>query len=70
MIRAARPLLEAAARATERASSVVNISSVAAFNGSGSSIAYTASKAALNTMTLSLARALVPPIRLNAICPG
>jgi len=70
MIRAARPLLEAGARAKERPSSVVNVSSVAAFSGSGSSIAYTASKGALNTMTLALARVLAPLIRVNAICPG
>jgi 3-oxoacyl-[acyl-carrier protein] reductase len=49
---------------------VVNVSSVAAFSGSGSSIAYTASKGALNTMTLALARVLAPLIRVNAICPG
>ncbi len=70
MIRAARPLLEAGARAAERPSSVVNISSVAAFNATGSSLAYTASKAALNTMTLALARALAPLVRVNAVCPG
>ena len=64
MIRAARPLLKA--RATERPSSVVNVSSVAALNATGSSIAYTVSKAALNTMTLALARALAPLIRVNA----
>ena len=33
-------------------------------------MAYAASKGALNTMTLSLARALAPKIRVNAICPG
>jgi 3-oxoacyl-[acyl-carrier protein] reductase len=36
----------------------------------GSSIAYAASKGALNTLTLSLARALGPEVRVNAVCPG
>src|SRR3954469_21206859 len=58
MVRAARSLLEAGAKATERASAVVNVSSVAGISGVGSSIAYAASKGALNTMTFSLARAL------------
>lgn len=49
---------------------VVNVSSVAGISGIGSSIAYAASKGALNTMTLSLSRALAPNIRVNAICPG
>jgi 3-oxoacyl-[acyl-carrier protein] reductase len=38
--------------------------------GIGSSVPYAASKGALVTMTLSLARALAPKIRVNAICPG
>jgi len=49
---------------------VVNISSNAGIEGIGSSVAYAASKGALNTMTLSLARALGPEIRVNAVCPG
>src|ERR1700761_4705212 len=70
MVRAARSLLEAGAKASGRASAVVNVSSVAGISGIGSSIAYAASKGALNTMTLSLARALAPVIRVNTVCPG
>lgn len=64
MVRAAEPYL----RATRGA--VVNVSSVAGVYGTGSSIAYVASKAALNGMTLSLARVLGPEVRINAVCPG
>jgi 3-oxoacyl-[acyl-carrier protein] reductase len=49
---------------------VVNISSIAGVTGIGSSVAYAASKGALNTMTLSLARSLAPEIRVNTVCPG
>jgi 3-oxoacyl-[acyl-carrier protein] reductase len=49
---------------------IVNVSSIAGLLGMGSSVAYAASKGALNTMTLSLARALGPAIRVNAVCPG
>jgi 3-oxoacyl-[acyl-carrier protein] reductase len=49
---------------------IVNTSSVAGVSGGGSSIAYAASKGALNTMTKSLARALAPEIRVNTVCPG
>jgi 3-oxoacyl-[acyl-carrier protein] reductase len=70
MIRAARALLEAGATAAGRPSAVVNVSSVAGISGVGSSVAYAASKGALNTMTLSLSRALAPLIRVNTVCPG
>jgi NAD(P)-dependent dehydrogenase (short-subunit alcohol dehydrogenase family) len=66
MVRAARALLEAA----PQAGAVVNTSSIAGVTGIGSSVPYAASKGALTTMTLSLARALAPRIRVNAICPG
>jgi NAD(P)-dependent dehydrogenase (short-subunit alcohol dehydrogenase family) len=66
MVRAARSLLEAA----PSPGAVVNTSSIAAVQGIGSSVPYAASKGAMTTMTLSLARALAPRIRVNAICPG
>ena len=66
MVRAARDLLEAG----PRPGAVVNTSSIAGVAGIGSSVPYAASKGALTTMTLSLARALAPKIRVNAICPG
>ena len=49
---------------------VVNISSNAGISGIGSNVAYCASKAALNVMTVSLARALAPKIRVVAIAPA
>jgi 3-oxoacyl-[acyl-carrier protein] reductase len=70
MVRAARALLEAGAKASGLPSAVVNVSSVAGISGGGSSVAYAASKGALNTMTQSLARALAPLIRVNTVCPG
>ena len=66
MIRAARALLEAA----PAPGAVVNTASIAGVLGIGSSVPYAASKGALITMTISLARALAPKIRVNAICPG
>ena len=67
-----RPLgdyLVALLEASERAS-VLMVSSIAGVTGIGSSVAYAASKGALNTMTIDLARALAPKIRVNALCPG
>jgi NAD(P)-dependent dehydrogenase (short-subunit alcohol dehydrogenase family) len=49
---------------------VVNTASIAGVLGIGSSVPYAASKGALITMTISLARALAPKIRVNAVCPG
>ncbi len=64
------------ARAAERAlkagdgGEIVNISSVAGVYGTGSSIPYCASKAALNNLTLILARVMGPNVRVNAVAPG
>jgi len=65
MTRAVAPHMKAAG-----SGAIVNVSSIAGVMGVGSSIAYVASKGALNTMTLSLARVLGPEIRVNAVCPG
>ena len=65
MVRAARAALEVSGEGA-----VVNVSSIAGMRGMGSSMAYAASKGALNTLTLSLARTLGPKIRVNAVCPG
>ena len=62
--RAAMPLLQ------ERKGNVVNITSVAGLTGMGSSIPYAASKAALNCVTQSMARAFGPDVRVNAVAPG
>lgn len=62
--RAAMPLLKASR------GNVVNVSSVAGLTGQGSSIPYCASKAALNCLTQSLARAFGPDVRVNAVAPG
>ena len=64
-VRAAR-----AALAADGGGEIVNISSVAGLRGIGSSIPYCASKAALNNLTLTLARSLAPEIRVNAVAPG
>jgi 3-oxoacyl-[acyl-carrier protein] reductase len=49
---------------------IINMSSVAARTGVGSNVAYCASKAAMDSMTRSLARALAPAIRVVSLSPG
>ena len=65
MVRAVAPQMKKQGRG-----SIVNTSSIAGVMGVGSSIAYAASKGALNTLTLSLARALAPQVRVNTVAPG
>jgi 3-oxoacyl-[acyl-carrier protein] reductase len=65
VIRAFAPLLKAS-----RDGVIVNVSSVSAFTASGSNIGYCAAKAALDTMTMSLARALGPEIRVLCVSPA
>jgi ketoreductase RED2 len=54
----------------EAQGSVVNISSIAGLRPTGSSIPYAASKAALNHMTVLLAKVVGPGVRVNAVAPG
>jgi 3-oxoacyl-[acyl-carrier protein] reductase len=65
MIRAFAPLLRESGDGV-----VVNVSSIAGFTGSGSSIAYCGAKAAVDNMTIALARVLGPQIRLLCVSPG
>jgi 3-oxoacyl-[acyl-carrier protein] reductase len=64
-VRAATPFLK-----QQPGAAIVNIASVAALLGMGSSMAYAASKGGMVTLTKSLARALAPEIRVNAVLPG
>ncbi len=65
MIRACQPLLTASGNGL-----IVNISSVAGQTGIGSNVAYCASKAALDSLTRSLGRALAPAVRVVSVSPG
>jgi 3-oxoacyl-[acyl-carrier protein] reductase len=65
MMRACQPLLAASGQGL-----VVNVGSVSGVRGGGSNIAYAAAKAGLHAMTMSLARALAPTIRVVAVAPS
>jgi 3-oxoacyl-[acyl-carrier protein] reductase len=65
MIRAFRPLLERGSGAA-----IVNISSIAARTGLGSSLAYLAAKAGVDALTVALAKVLAPQIRVFSVSPA
>lgn len=65
VVRALQPLLEQSDDGL-----IINITSIAAKTAMGSNIAYCASKAALDNLTISLARALAPKIRVVSVAPG
>ncbi|MCK1614613.1 MULTISPECIES: SDR family oxidoreductase [unclassified Bradyrhizobium] len=70
MSRAVWPTMKRQWEESGERASIVNVSSNAGATGVGSSIPYVASKGALNTLTLSLARWFAPAVRVNTICPG
>ena len=65
VIRAFAPMLKATGDGL-----IVNISSIAGFNGQGSSLAYSACKAGIDVMGVTLGRALAPEIRVMTVSPG
>lgn len=65
MVRAFRPLLERGANAA-----IVNVSSIAARTGIGSSLAYLAAKGGLDSLTIALAKVLAPKVRVFSVSPA
>jgi 3-oxoacyl-[acyl-carrier protein] reductase len=60
----------AAPHLRRRKGAIVNTASIAGLGSRGSSIAYGATKAGLVNLTVNLARALGPDVRVNAVAPG
>jgi 3-oxoacyl-[acyl-carrier protein] reductase len=60
----------AAPHLRQRRGSIVNVTTTSAFLPAGSSIPYMASKAGVIMLTRSLAQALKPEVRANAVAPG
>ncbi|MGL3104544.1 SDR family NAD(P)-dependent oxidoreductase [Bradyrhizobium sp. BR 1432] len=70
MSRAVWPTMKKQWEENKERGSIVNVSTNATVTGNGSSIPYVASKGAVNTLTLMLARMFAPAARVNTICPG
>ncbi|MCX7560998.1 SDR family NAD(P)-dependent oxidoreductase [Sulfitobacter sp. F26204] len=64
-IRAIAPLLKESGKGV-----IINVSSIAAYKGFGSSVAYCGAKAALDSMSHTLGLALAPEIRVLSVSPG
>lgn len=64
-VRAFAPMLKASGQGI-----IINLSSIAAYKGFGSSVAYCGAKAALDSMTHTLALALAPEVRVLSVSPG
>jgi 3-oxoacyl-[acyl-carrier protein] reductase len=65
MIRGFRSLLERGDNAA-----IVNISSIAARTGIGSSLAYLAAKGGLDSLTIALAKVMAPKVRVFSVSPA
>lgn len=62
--------LAGARMARERGGAIVNVSSVAAVQPGPGELPYAAAKAGLHALTLGMARAFAPAVRVNCVMPG